>query len=81
MNGGSFNPKYYGKYISPGEYKQEIEKHGYKAPLQFFVAVSNIMKKKKITFKEACKLLGDNGYLIWRGKFAMYDLLGDNLWK
>jgi hypothetical protein len=79
MNSGSFNPKDYGKFSNPGDYKEEIEKHGYKAPLQFFMAVSNIIRKRKITFAEACKLLDDNGYLIWQGNLLIYDLRGDKL--
>jgi hypothetical protein len=35
MNSGSFNPWDYGKISGSVEYKEEIEKHGYKAPLQF----------------------------------------------
>jgi len=79
MSGDDFNPKDYGKFSSPGDYKEEIEKHGYKAPLQFFMAVSNIMRKRKITFTETCKLLDENGYLTWQGNLLIYDLRGDIL--
>ena len=67
MNSGSFNPRDYRKFSGVVDYKEEIERHGYKVPLQFFIAVSNIMKKKKISFGEACELLEDNEYLIWDG--------------
>ena len=48
MNSGSFNPRDYRKFSGFVEYKEEIERHGYKVPLQFFIAVSNIMKKRKL---------------------------------
>jgi hypothetical protein len=81
MNNESFNHRDYRKFSTPGEYKEAMDKNHVRIPLQFFIAVSNIMKKRNMAFAEACELLEKERYLIWVGKVAIYNLQGDTLWR
>ncbi len=68
------------KYTNPGDYKRDCAERGIGVSTSFCHAVSEIMYKHNLTFQEACKLLEDNGYLMWAGNMPIYNLAGDKLW-
>jgi hypothetical protein len=69
-----FDPRDYKQFSDPGEYKRVAGANGYRIPLQFFISVSNIMKKRNITFGAACDLLEEKEYIKWVGKMAIYNI-------
>jgi hypothetical protein len=71
-----FDPE---KYISVGEWYQEMRAQGYSVPLQLCVGLSRLIKKYNLTFDEAFNFMVKHEKVMLVGRTFIYDLTADNL--
>lgn len=74
-------PKEIHNFPGPEPYRDYCQERGLGVSTAFCHATSQIMKKYKLTFPQACGLLEAHGYLFWVGKIPVYNLRGDLIWS
>ena len=69
------------KYKSVGEFYEDSKKHGYSVPLCMCACLSKLMEQRGLNFQEAYNFVWERKLIFLSGRFHLYDLTADKLWK
>jgi hypothetical protein len=69
------------KYKSVGEFYEDMKKQGYFVPLCMCACLSKLMQQRRLSFQEAYNFLWGRKSIFLVGKFYIYDLTADKLWR